>query len=390
MQSRFLIRMREGQEVAPRTLDAFSEMVRSGAIRPDDLVFDALTGVWVPAERHPMVQLFKDLIEHDPLSGSADEDHLGSAREFTLTDGRPTLDAAPEPDPLPVVDAERSSGSLVVPAPPLVEEPCADAPRWRRAAWHHAPRGVGAVVAVTAIGVLVTWRSGAEPTAPAEVNAALDGRGLRQASVGPATRVLPASEGEVRARAGEYFATAVDRLREELGLGNAPDVWLEGRYLADARAYPEVERYWNDVRSFVEEIRGRAGALYREAYLQTERELGVEGPLRSLRLASAMEDFAADAPRREMHYQRVSDLAAAALDLHDLMAELEGRVTYEPIRGARLSADPVLEAAGADPEAQSLLEVALDRVLRSLPGSEGLPSRDRSRLTDWIVEGVVR
>ena len=65
-------------------------------------------------------------------------------------------------------------------------------------------------------------------------------------------------------------------------------------------------------------------------------------------------------------------------------------MTHEPIRGGRLSADPVLEAAGTDPEAQSLLEVALDRVLKELPASGGLPSRDRSQLTEWMVGGVVR
>jgi len=223
------------------------------------------------------------------------------------------------------------------------------------------------------------------------VNAASLGRpGLGPVAATPTVRVLTATEEEVRSKAVERFRKAVDRVREGLGLGDAPETWLEGRYLADPRDYPEVPQYWSEVRSFVEVLRKRDGDLYREAYLETAEALGVAGPVRSLRMATALEDFTREAPRREEHYDRVWNLASASLALHDLLIELEGRVTYEPIRGTRLSADPVLEAAGTDPEAQSLLEVALDRVLSALPASEGLPSRDRSRLTDWMIEGVVR
>ena len=63
-------------------------------------------------------------------------------------------------------------------------------------------------------------------------------------------------------------------------------------------------------------------------------------------------------------------------------------MTYQPMRGGRISADPVLEAAGADPEAQALLEVALDRVLRALQGPGGAGMRDRGRLSVWPFEGL--
>jgi len=163
-------------------------------------------------------------------------------------------------------------------------------------------------------------------------------------------------------------------------------VWLEGRYLAGAGAHPEVRHYWEGVLAFVEDARRREEALYREAWLESADGLGLLGPVRSLRLATALESFGARASEREEHYQRVQRLATAALTLHDVLVELGDRVTYEPQRGTGVSADPVLEAAGADPAAQALLEVALDQVLSALRGSDGSPLRDRARLAAWIIE----
>lgn len=248
---------------------------------------------------------------------------------------------------------------------------------------------MGLVAVLTVAGAAALWRPSVVPDGPDAGSVAT----VDAASLGGATatvRVLTATEEEVRSYALERFERAVYRLGEEVGLGAAPDSWLEGRYLANPGEYPDVARYWSAVRSFVEEIRRQDADLYREAYLEAAEGLGVGGPVRSLRMATALEDFTVESPRREEHYERVWELARASLALHELLIELQGRVTHEPIRGGRLSADPVLEAAGTDPEAQSLLEVALDRVLKELPGSPGLPSRDRSHLTEWMVEGVVR
>jgi hypothetical protein len=99
-----------------------------------------------------------------------------------------------------------------------------------------------------------------------------------------------------------------------------------------------------------------------------------------------LEDFAAQAPLREEHYRRVRELAASAVSLHDLLVELGSRVTYEPMRGKGISADPVLEAAGADPAAQALLEEALDRVLAGLRAPGGDALRDRARLAAWMAQ----
>jgi len=429
MQSRFLIRTRNGQEMAPKTLDAFSDMVRSGVIHHDDLVFDALTGLWAPAGTHPMVLLFQDLEANDPLPAAAPDDDLGLAlteatratpeeeeaafirrmdeergqdpeialaQELTLVDPRPS----PVATPSPTAPVERGPAGRAEPRavslPAVVQAVPRDPPRRARAPYRRGLVGTGVAAALTVAAVLSVWKPGAVPgpraSGPmATVEAAAFGTATRQPGpTAPAVRVLTATEEEVRSYARQRFEQAVARVGGKAGLGAAPEAWLEGRYLADPETYPEIPRYWSRVRTFVEEVRRQEEDLYREAYLAAAAELGVRGPVRSLRMATALEDFTVEAPRREAHYEEVRELARASLALHELLLELKGRVTYEPIRGRRVSADPVLEAAGTDAEAQSLLEVALDRVLSALPGSEGLPTRDRSHLTEWMVEGVAR
>jgi hypothetical protein len=60
---------------------------------------------------------------------------------------------------------------------------------------------------------------------------------------------------------------------------------------------------------------------------------------------------------------------------------------YEPARGSRLSADPVLEASGTDPESQLLLEGALDRALKALRlGGRG--AMETESVQDWVVESI--
>jgi len=78
MEARFRIRTRSGQELEPRTLEIFSEMVRSGVIRSEDLVFDALTRDWIPAGVHPMVRLFQDPLAVDPGGGGRLGDPAGA------------------------------------------------------------------------------------------------------------------------------------------------------------------------------------------------------------------------------------------------------------------------------------------------------------------------
>jgi hypothetical protein len=263
-----------------------------------------------------------------------------------------------------------------MPGPGPGPGPVAPAPgRRRRTHWpsrrHGAALAGVATVVLAGTGGLLSLRA---PESPAEILGAVAASGPRGTG----------GEGGVRDGARVGFLRRVAGLRDQAGLVDVPAVWLEGRYLSDAAAHPGVRDFWEGVRGFVDAARRNEAEMYREAWLEAAEDLGVSGPVRSLRLATALGDFAAAWPVREAHYRRVGELAAAALALHDILVELGDRVTYEPMRGARLSADPVLEAAGADPAAQAFLETALDRVLAALRGPEGDSLRDRARLAEWM------
>src|SRR5690606_3938365 len=176
--------------------------------------------------------------------------------------------------------------------------------------------------------------------------------------------LLPDTEEALRERASVRFLA---RVRQNLGtLPSVPPIWLDGRYLADAPAYPEVREVWARYLGSVGAVRARENEHYRTAYLSALDDARVTGATRTLRLASAGSAFEGSSAARDAHYDRVTELASAALDLHDfLVAHAEG-IAYEPAVGLRVSADPVLQAAAADPTVQAELEAALDRVLDAL------------------------
>ena len=476
MDARFRIRTREGEELTPRTVEIFSELVRSGVIRGQDLVHDALTGEWVPAGAHPMVRLFQDPLVLDPLARSldarlADEDQPvprvstdgsgqvpASAPRDPATgavQGEPpapgptgTLDLSlveqPQPSPedearafIARMEAERRADperpALALHVPLVTSTPSVPghgygegpgamagrglppsrgtgpmprpgspppAPRPPGGHWGDAPAPLPTYApAFRRGGGFVTW---------ALVVAVVGGLGALALGLGPgreassspgvaeaamslrASRGVPASEGEIRALAFRGFLDAVDGIRGRRGLGEVPAVWLEGRYLAGAATYPQVRRYWERALSYAREARDGEMEMSRRAYLAASEEAGVVGPVRSLRLAAASEDFARSAGERREVYQRLETLAEAALNLHDVLVELDGRVTYEPMRGRGVSADPVLEAAGADPAAQAVLEVVLDRVLWALNGTDPDSGVNRSQVSGWLVEALAR
>ena len=71
MRARFRIRKKEGAELTPETLGAFTRLVKSGEIEEADLIYDALTGEWAPARSHPVYRMM--------LDGAVPEIDLGGA-----------------------------------------------------------------------------------------------------------------------------------------------------------------------------------------------------------------------------------------------------------------------------------------------------------------------
>ena len=292
----------------------------------------------------------------------------------------------PERAPEPEYPSPSYAASPVADTVETWTRPVASRPRWRR---RQAPgrRTVGWGTAMVlggvigAVSVSVLWSQGAGWSASQE--------DVAQAEAGTSgPRVVPVTEEQTRALALSAFVRGVDALRDEYGIGTVPSMWLEGRYLADPRAHPEVRDYWERYLAFVEAARDSEVDLYRAAYLTAAEAAGLSGPVRSLRLAAAQEDFEDSWDGRATLYERVEGLARSALALDDLLREMEGRVTYEPIAGPRVSADPVIEAAGTDPDAQVRLEDALDHVLNALQGATGISAGDRAEVPGWLAEAL--
>ena len=199
-----------------------------------------------------------------------------------------------------------------------------------------------------------------------------------------AERARP-SPSEIEVRAFRRVLEALEELRVSMGVGEVPAIWLEGRYLSAASAFPEVGAFWSRYLSWLEEAGERESELFRKAYLEEMDRRRVEGPLRTLRLASAQRSFRAWQAERVSVYQRSRHLALSALVLHDLLLELEGRITHEPAAGAALSRAPVIEASGTDAASQRRLEDALDEVLRALVSAEGTVTSSRREIPSGVV-----
>ena len=428
MKARFRISFRGGGNATAGSLEDFYELVQGDGIAPDDLIHDVLTGEWVPAKAHPVYWLCTDPLvvigeglgpdidvgetHADPLFAlapvvveptreeaardfvqqmaeerAADPDRpralgeieaLGDVGVAATLAQKPSAVRAPEP-----VEVEVAVAPAPVDSAPG-DPPRRDRPRHRWAAEYMTGRlSVVAVLllgsAGLAGGVGLAWPGFGELSGPGDP-------GAPRSTV----RSVTATEEELRAAAYEAFLVGVAELGEDLGIGSVPDVWLEGRYLADAAAFPSVSAYWMRYRDQVEIVRARAAGLYRAAYLEHLESNGIEGPVRSLRLAAAMSDFTLGRAARGVVYRRVVALADAALALHELSVSAAGRISYEPARANRVSADPVIEATGRDEEMQAALDAALDRVLKSLHGDENVVGPGRHGVATWLVEELGR
>ena len=168
-----------------------------------------------------------------------------------------------------------------------------------------------------------------------------------------------------------------------------PSAWLEGKYLADASQYPEVEEYWLRNRSFLEAVQASDTALFRAGFAARLRDEGVEGPVLSLRLSQAMAAFEETQPIRSSMYLHFAELTAVSLALHELLVQRESDITYEPAFDRRLSRDPVVEALPVDTLLHDRMWVLLDRIFASLERLGGGDlGANRDNLTEALLQGV--
>ena len=443
MSARFRIRTKEGQELSFASREIFAEFVRSGDLSPDDVVYDAETREWSSARTHPVVlhiELEAEAGESSAESPAPKEPDAGASSDDQPSTGALDFELAPPPTGLTPeqesaafvakMEAERASeidfdeapmqgfkrdkgassvvGDLAPPPPreprpepaaereephrerrdPPVEHP--PTPRYesatavpaqpkrkrsRGAGGRYAPfliLGLAAVVAGVYFGPeLLSPGAGPEP------------EGVVEPPTPPPS--IPATDEALRARARERFLTATQAALRVLD--PVPDVWLRGSYLAEPSVYPEVREVWEGYLTIVRDVRAADDERYRQAYLRALDDARVEGAARTLRMSSAMAAFQAAAAPRQAHYDRAERLATAALQGHDALVAAEGTIAYQPATGPALSEDPVIEAVGRSPEAQTLLNQVLDLILTELHGERG--PEESGNVREWVWDGLL-
>lgn len=435
MSARFRIRTAQGQELSFASHEMFAEFVRSGELSPDDVVYDAETHEWSSALTHPVVLQIES--ETDPVEGSETElseggDEAGAALaetdhstediglELAPADYQLSPDEAAaafvkkmeaeraselefdDESPLTGLTMEQGSSGLVEgiveeaePPPPLpapkswrAEPPpppkSPEKPKKKRkkssgAFARYAPLLiVGGVVAAAG----VYFGPGLLAPSTGEVSdAAPDSATLPP----PPQPSIPDTEEALRERAEERFLATTRALLRDMP--PIPAIWLDGQYLAGPSDYPEVREAWDGVLTLIRQVRAGDNARYRAGYSRALDDALVEGSTRTLRLAGAVADFQGRVSPRAAHYDKVEALAVAGLRAHDALVEAEGTIAYEPVTGTQVSGDPVIQAVGRDPDAQSLLEQVLDMILAELEEPDG-PGRV-DNLGEWVWDGIL-
>ncbi len=424
MSARFRIRTPQGQELSFASEEMFADFVRSGDLSEGDLVYDASTGEWSPALTHSLVldlQSGQDEDSTSPSGGTGAGDigfqlapeqspEEASARfvremeaeraaEFERKQDLRGLQSdesgsgllkdierrPPEPPSFPSdADHTDETAAAAAPAPergpPARKKPPRRSRRVRDAGTRRSVSGafLGWMLALAVVGIGVLL-------GPDLVALAMGSGGAAEEGTTIASPVLPDTEEALAARADARFLGAVrGRI---VSLPSIPSEWLGGQYLANASEYPRIGEIWTAYLVRIREVRAREAELYSAAYLSALDDARVTGANRTLRLASAMSRFERESADRTGHYARVEELALAATGLHDFLVEREDRITYEPAVGTRVSVDPILQAAGSDPETQALLEAALDRVLDAL-SARGAGPVEAAALPEWVFDGL--
>lgn len=228
----------------------------------------------------------------------------------------------------------------------------------------------------------------------AQASAPLDGGARPRAGpdfVAPdpiAPRGLASRLAETEGIAFQHMVAGMDSLARAHQVFNVPPVWLEGRYLANAAAHPEVKQYWERYLSFVQDLRIQDDALFRRSFLSRMESLDVAQSVVSLRLAQALRRFEASQPLREDMYDHMEDLARGGLDLHDLMVRRAVDVRYTPADQASAVRDPFLEIYTEDEALQQQIYDLIDRIFDNLEALHGESRWTRDRLNDGVLQSI--
>lgn len=231
-------------------------------------------------------------------------------------------------------------------------------------------------------------RSAALTAEPAEVEAA-DAAPSAEPDATATGRALPEdlpSVEELTAAVHRDLAGALDNLQASLGVPEAPPPeWLHGVYLAQAGDFPEVDAYWESFRAYVRAVRSTEAELYRGFVRSRVLEMGLDSETGAALSARAMERFHAAEDRREALYSDLLGLADEAQSLHELLAEREASIAYEPFTRQGLSRDPVIEAVPEDPELAEEIWRRLDGIFDRLDWIQGVRPVSTLRLQQSLL-----
>ena len=395
-------------ESAPWSLDELRLTLEEDTSAPS--TEDLVAALVRQREDHsPRTPLFPAVHDLAALSASSAEEPapLVPVREDVASS--PAMDPpAPAPDESPPFEHAPStlrnpgqatgvsrsgrSGRYVSPRPPArAPRLRTDPPTPREGPRARGPRrvlgtvgiGGGLMTATLLIGWAVAGERGSRETA---ASPALAGPALLAAAE-PPSRGLSAQLTATESEALDDMVLGMDSLRVAFEVESVPAAWLEGSYLADAGAHPEVRYFWERYRTYVEQVRAQEAELFRRHFMvQLERE-GVTGSMVSIRMARALRLFDAQRPRRETVYLSMLELADASLDFHDLLAEHEQQIAYEPV-SAGFSREPVVEAVALSPELTAEMNVMLDRIFAAIEGVYGERIAPREELAGALARGL--
>jgi hypothetical protein len=183
------------------------------------------------------------------------------------------------------------------------------------------------------------------------------------------------------AEAFQDMVLGMENLRRTMRVGKPPASWMGGPYLSNALGFPDVRDYWVRYLDYVDALRQSEQDLFRSGFVTRLRLQGITGPALSIRLAQALEHFEEDAPRREVTYAGMEELAIAALGLHDFLLANVERIRYAPVDQG-VNDDPVLEAVPLDADTEEALWTRIERLVQALDGvadADPLERRDVSR-----------
>lgn len=452
MRFRFLYLNEAGEEVEVGGLDELRSCVAMGRVDENTLLYDAVTREWAPARAHSAFRTIV-AEEGDDLMGPPGESDfsLEPDREPPSEDDGdlPELTPLLEPDFDPVnaflekqererrmdSDAPLTSGlshlHVVEPGDELADrsaDPVPEPPRPERRPPDPAPpptmdedepeeeespevevvvpeirstapprpirrspvgrrRRQLVAVAGVALVMVATWaiflRDGAEAgDLPAVV---IDGDPPPPAEGGELADRLD----EARGSAFGDMVLAMDSVRRAFDLQGGPDGWLDGHYLATASEYPGVQEYWQRYLRFVDELRARDTVFFRMGFMERIRDEGLEGPVVSMRLASALSDFRASQPTRDVLYTGMEELARRALALHELLVRRESDVEYDPVQLGTVSRDPVMEAFPRQPELREQIYAHLDSLFEAMEVVQGGVPGSRDQLGDAALRAIL-